>query len=78
MLFSNELNYWVIKKKCEKIFTAPDGGAISEPVSKYRNLDEKLNGYKICSKARKLPKGRNLWELLYFITNLLNDCNWFL
>ncbi|AXR59560.1 hypothetical protein DQM68_01360 [Leptospira mayottensis] len=34
MLFSNELNYWVIKKKCEKIFTAPDGGAISEPVSK--------------------------------------------
>ncbi|AXR66284.1 hypothetical protein DQM28_20305 [Leptospira mayottensis] len=34
MLFSNELNYWVIKKKCEKIFTALIGGAISEPVSK--------------------------------------------
>ncbi|MBE8435773.1 hypothetical protein [Leptospira borgpetersenii] len=25
MLFSNELNYWVIKKICEKRFTAPDG-----------------------------------------------------
>ncbi|EKR99750.1 hypothetical protein LEP1GSC125_0148 [Leptospira mayottensis 200901122] len=24
----------MIKKKCEKIFTAPDGGAISEPVLK--------------------------------------------
>ncbi|AXR69857.1 hypothetical protein DPV73_14115 [Leptospira mayottensis] len=48
---------------------------MSEPVSKYRNLDEKLNNYKICSKAHKLSKGRNLWELLYFITNLLNHCN---
>ncbi|AXR60693.1 hypothetical protein DQM68_08340 [Leptospira mayottensis] len=34
-----------------------------------------LNNYKICSKSYKLSKGRNLWELLYYITNLLNDCN---
>ncbi|AXR60210.1 hypothetical protein DQM68_05295 [Leptospira mayottensis] len=37
-----------------------------------------LDDEKEDSKVHKPLKGCNLWELLRFVTNLLNDCNWFL
>ncbi|EMO08763.1 hypothetical protein LEP1GSC137_1327 [Leptospira borgpetersenii str. Noumea 25] len=61
MLFSNELNYWVIKKM-RKIFTAPDGGAISEPVcktSKMWELPRKLDNNKTYSKADDRQRGED-------------------
>ncbi|AXR67019.1 hypothetical protein DPV73_02315 [Leptospira mayottensis] len=62
MLFSNELNYWVIKKKCEKIFTALIGGAISELVLK----PEKRNRFQKFVIKRKRRSSHGYGSLIIY------------